>query len=199
MLLGVRAVIAESFERIHRSNLIGMGVLPLQFIDGRDAAALGLTGRERYEITGFNGVDAAQAVGGRRPSGQPIRFEVRVRIDTPKEREYFRHGGILPLRAAPARGPEPRRLRLRRARALNTAAWRYSISTAPSRATTRFGHSCGAICGAVRGGCRCAYWRCLQRRGSLLNRDRGAFKGASFTPLLGGAPRPAWSIGRRSS
>jgi aconitate hydratase len=98
LLLGVRAVIAESFERIHRSNLIGMGVLPLQFIDGRNSQALGLTGRERYEITGFNGVDARSAiVVATSASGSPIRFEVRVRIDTPKEREYFRHGGILPF------------------------------------------------------------------------------------------------------
>jgi aconitate hydratase len=98
LLLGVRAVIAESFERIHRSNLIGMGVLPLQFIDGRNSQTLGLTGRERYEITGFNGVDARSAIVVATPaSGIPIRFEVRVRIDTPKEREYFRHGGILPF------------------------------------------------------------------------------------------------------
>jgi aconitate hydratase len=96
LLLGVRAVIAESFERIHRSNLIGMGVLPLQFTEGRNSQALGLTGRERYEITGFNGADARSAIVVATPaSGSPIRFEVRVRIDTPKEREYFRHGGIL--------------------------------------------------------------------------------------------------------
>jgi len=98
MLLGVRAVIAESFERIHRSNLIGMGVLPLQFVDGRNAASLGLTGRERYEITGFSGSDAHSALVTATPAaGDPIRFQVRVRIDTPKEREYFRHGGILPF------------------------------------------------------------------------------------------------------
>jgi aconitate hydratase len=98
MLLGVRAVIAESFERIHRSNLIGMGVLPLQFIDGRTSQSLGLSGRESYEITGFHGSDARTAVVVATPlSGSPIRFVVRVRIDTPKEREYFRHGGILPF------------------------------------------------------------------------------------------------------
>jgi aconitate hydratase len=97
MLLGVRAVIAESYERIHRSNLIGMGVLPLQFMDGAGRVSLGLSGRERYEITGFHG-DAHSAVVLATPaSGPPIRFEVRVRIDTPKEREYFRHGGILPF------------------------------------------------------------------------------------------------------
>jgi aconitate hydratase len=96
MLLGVRAVIAESFERIHRSNLIGMGVLPLQFNDGVSAASLGLTGQERYEIAGFDGADARTArVVATPATGNPIRFEVRVRIDTPKEREYFRHGGIL--------------------------------------------------------------------------------------------------------
>ena len=98
MLLGVRAVIAESFERIHRSNLIGMGVLPLQFIDGHNSQSLGLTGRERYEITGFDGSEARTAIVVATPaSGNPIRFAVRVRIDTPKEREYFRHGGILPF------------------------------------------------------------------------------------------------------
>jgi aconitate hydratase len=94
MLLGARAVIAESFERIHRSNLIGMGVLPLQFSDGQNAASLGLSGHERYEIAGFNAGSVASVVA-TPASGTPIRFEVRVRIDTPKEREYFRHGGIL--------------------------------------------------------------------------------------------------------
>jgi aconitate hydratase len=89
-------VIAESFERIHRSNLIGMGVLPLQFKDGQNAQSLGLTGRETYEIVGFDAADARSAsVVATREQGEPIRFEVRVRIDTPKEREYFRHGGIL--------------------------------------------------------------------------------------------------------
>jgi aconitate hydratase len=96
MLLGVRAVIAESFERIHRSNLIGMCVLPLQFKDGHSAQSLALTGHESFEITGFNGADARVASVAAKPEkGEPIRFEVRVRIDTPKEREYFRHGGIL--------------------------------------------------------------------------------------------------------
>ena len=96
MLLGVRAVIAESFERIHRSNLIGMGLLPLQFNEGSSAASLGLTGQERYEIAGFDAADARTArVVATPATGSPIRFEVRVRIDTPKEREYFRHGGIL--------------------------------------------------------------------------------------------------------
>jgi len=97
MLLGVKAVIAESFERIHRSNLIGMGVLPLQFMAGCTAHSLGLTGKESYAITG--GSDATRktvdVVATPDGGGKPIAFEARVRIDTPKERDYFRHGGIL--------------------------------------------------------------------------------------------------------
>jgi len=96
MLLGVRAVIAESFERIHRSNLIGMGVLPLQFKDGESAQTLGLTGKESFEIIGLNGGAAKMVTVVATPaSGAPTRFEARVRIDTPKEREYYQHGGIL--------------------------------------------------------------------------------------------------------
>ena len=96
MLLGVKAVIAESFERIHRSNLIGMGVLPLQFKEGQNAQSLGLTGKETFEIIGLNGGAAKVVTVVATPAtGAPIKFEVRVRIDTPKEREYFQHGGIL--------------------------------------------------------------------------------------------------------
>ena len=96
MLLGVRAVIAESFERIHRSNLIGMGVLPLEFKNGQTAQSLGLTGRERFDVVGLKGGDAKTvAVIAAPAAGAPIRFEARVRIDTPKEREYFKNGGIL--------------------------------------------------------------------------------------------------------
>jgi aconitate hydratase len=97
MLLGVRAVIAESFERIHRSNLIGMGVAPLQFQLGETAKSLGLTGREVFEITGLASGDARQVTVKATPAdgGKPITFTARVRIDTPKEREYYRHGGIL--------------------------------------------------------------------------------------------------------
>ncbi|MGH8231674.1 MAG: aconitate hydratase, partial [Steroidobacteraceae bacterium] len=96
LLLGVRAVIAESFERIHRSNLIGMGVLPLQFEPGSSAQSLGLTGRELYAITGFDRGDGRSAeVSAQLADAAAVRFPVRVRIDTPKEREYFRHGGIL--------------------------------------------------------------------------------------------------------
>ena len=96
MLLGVKAVIAESFERIHRSNLIGMGVVPLQFHHGQNAQSLGLTGKEVFSIAGLGSGDAKEVkVTAKADGGKPIEFTVRVRIDTPKEREYFRHGGIL--------------------------------------------------------------------------------------------------------
>jgi aconitate hydratase len=96
MLLGVKAVIAESFERIHRSNLIGMGVVPLQFLPGQNAQSLGLTGKEVFSIAGLGSGDAKEVKVTAKPeSGKPIEFSARVRIDTPKEREYFRHGGIL--------------------------------------------------------------------------------------------------------
>ena len=96
MLLGVRAVIAESFERIHRSNLIGMGVLPLQFTDGENAQSLGLTGKETFEIQGLEQGNARTVtVVVSRIDGALTRFVARVRIDTPKERDYFQHGGIL--------------------------------------------------------------------------------------------------------
>ena len=90
-LLGVRAVIAESFERIHRSNLVGMGVLPLQFPDGESAESLGLTGEEEFSITGIDGGEAKEVT----VRAGDIEFKARVRIDTPKEVEYFQHGGIL--------------------------------------------------------------------------------------------------------
>jgi aconitate hydratase A / 2-methylisocitrate dehydratase len=92
-LLGVRAVIAESFERIHRSNLVGMGVLPLQFKAGDSAPSLGLTGRERFTITGLAGAD--QVPRELTVKADDREFPVTVRIDTPKEQRYFRHGGIL--------------------------------------------------------------------------------------------------------
>ncbi|WP_374604971.1 aconitate hydratase AcnA [Arenimonas sp.] len=95
-LLGVKAVIAESFERIHRSNLVGMGVLPCQFLDGQNAQTLGLKGDEVVEITGLDDGKARQAtVVAKRPDGTEIRFQVQVLLLTPKEVEYFRHGGIL--------------------------------------------------------------------------------------------------------
>ena len=99
-LLGVRAVIAESYERIHRSNLVGMGVLPLQFPDGQDADSLGLTGTETFDITGVTALNDGgvpdtvhvRATG----DGDPIEFDARLRIDTPGEAQYYLNGGILP-------------------------------------------------------------------------------------------------------
>jgi aconitate hydratase len=101
VLLGVRAVLAESYERIHRSNLVGMGVLPLQFAPGQSVASLGLTGREQLTISGLEALNAGPAprqvaVSARAEDGSVIEFEARVRIDTPMEVEYYRHGGILP-------------------------------------------------------------------------------------------------------
>jgi aconitate hydratase len=101
-LLGVRAVIAESFERIHRSNLVGMGVLPLQFRAGDTVASLGLMGEEMYSIEGLSNGIAGGFKGGReltvrakRADGTEKVFSVVARIDTPKEVEYYQHGGIL--------------------------------------------------------------------------------------------------------
>jgi aconitate hydratase len=97
VLLGVRAVIAESFERIHRSNLVGMGVLPLQFRDGENAATFGLTGAEEYTILGIADLKPRQDVEVKvtRDSGEELSFTARCRIDTYNELEYFRSGGIL--------------------------------------------------------------------------------------------------------
>ena len=95
----MRAVIAESFERIHRSNLVGMGVLPLQFLPGETAASLGLTGRETYDVEGI----AAGLAPGKRitvrahgEDGTVKTFQVVARVDTPDDVEYYRHGGLLP-------------------------------------------------------------------------------------------------------
>ena len=92
-LLGVVAVIAESYERIHRSNLVGMGVLPLQYKDGENAESLGLTGEEEYSITGVDGGEAKEVT----VRADDKEFTARVRIDTPKEVQYYQHGGILPF------------------------------------------------------------------------------------------------------
>jgi len=95
-LLGVKAVIAVSFERIHRSNLIGMGVLPLTFQDGDDADSLGLNGKERYTITGLDdGAAKTVSVTATDDDGNETLFDCKVRLDTPQEVEYYRHGGIL--------------------------------------------------------------------------------------------------------
>jgi aconitate hydratase len=98
-LLGVKAVVAQSFERIHRSNLVGMGVLPLQFPDGVNAQTLKLDGSETYEVQGLGPSLKPQqdlTLWIRRASGAVERVTVRCRIDTPLEVEYYHHGGILP-------------------------------------------------------------------------------------------------------
>jgi len=96
-LLGVRAVLAESFERIHRSNLVGMGVLPLQYVAGQNAASLGLDGDETFDVAVDDALTPKQVVqvAARKPDGALIRFEAVVRIDTPVEIDYYRNGGIL--------------------------------------------------------------------------------------------------------
>ena len=99
MLLGVKAVIAESYERIHRSNLVNMGVLPLEFPPGQTPASLGLNGREVYDIVGSGTSLTPRSeirVTARDEDGRSIEFNARVRIDTPEELTAFRHGGILP-------------------------------------------------------------------------------------------------------
>jgi aconitate hydratase len=99
LLLGIKAVIAESFERIHRSNLVQMGVLPLQFKEGETRESLGLTGEESFDIIGVPSAFAtgsAVEVIAHKPDGKQICFEVKARIDTPQEAEYYRSGGILP-------------------------------------------------------------------------------------------------------
>ena len=99
-LLGIRAVIAESYERIHRSNLVGMGVLPLQFLPGESAASLGLTGREAFTITGHRGrsrrARCVTVVARSDEDGAERRFQAIARLDGPIEVDYLRQGGILP-------------------------------------------------------------------------------------------------------
>jgi aconitate hydratase len=99
-LLGVRAVLAESFERIHRSNLIGMGVLPLQYADGESAETLALTGHEVFSVSGLESLNEGVSPKTVRVTAaiddRVSEFEVRLRIDTPMEAQYYRHGGILP-------------------------------------------------------------------------------------------------------
>ena len=93
LLLGVRAVIAETYERIHRSNLLMMGILPLQFMPGESCATLGLTGREEFAIAGLENGEARTVT----VTADGREFGAIVRLDTPREREFLRHGGILPF------------------------------------------------------------------------------------------------------
>jgi aconitate hydratase len=94
-LLGVRAVIAESFERIHRSNLIGMGVLPLQFINGESAQSLGIKGDEVFAISGVTALNDGGIPKEVTVTAGDKTFKAKVRIDTPGEADYYRHGGIM--------------------------------------------------------------------------------------------------------
>jgi aconitate hydratase len=94
-LLGVKAVIAESYERIHRSNLIGMGVLPLQFPEGQSAESLGLTGEEVFEITGVTELNSGSTPRTVAVTAGDVSFDAVVRIDTPGEADYYRNGGIM--------------------------------------------------------------------------------------------------------
>jgi aconitate hydratase len=91
-LLGVRAVVAESYERIHRSNLLMMGVLPLQYLPGETKESLGLTGLEEFSIVGLDNGEAREVT----VRADDTEFRATLRLDTPREREYLRHGGILP-------------------------------------------------------------------------------------------------------
>jgi aconitate hydratase len=99
LLLGVKAVIAESYERIHRSNLVGMGVLPLQFLPGESAATHGLSGKESFDVTGVTGLAPGKrlTVTATAPGGAVTSFQVLARVDTPDDVEYYRHGGLLPF------------------------------------------------------------------------------------------------------
>jgi aconitate hydratase len=96
MLLGVRAVIAESYERIHRSNLLGMGVLPLQFPEGENAGSLGLTGEETFDIEGVTALNDGRAPATVKVRAGNVAFDATVRIETPSEAAYYRNGGIMP-------------------------------------------------------------------------------------------------------
>ncbi|HET7662010.1 MAG TPA: aconitate hydratase, partial [Rhodanobacteraceae bacterium] len=95
ILLGVKAVLAESFERIHRSNLVGMGVLPLTFMDGENARSLGLTGDETFDISGLDNAESKEVTVTAKGKDGEKTFKARVMLLTPKERDFYRHGGIL--------------------------------------------------------------------------------------------------------
>lgn len=94
-LLGVKLVIAQSYERIHRSNLVGMGILPLEFVDGESADSLGLDGSEYFTVPAVDNDSKRVTVTAKKAGGDEISFEARVRIDTPNEFRYYQHGGIL--------------------------------------------------------------------------------------------------------
>ena len=160
LLLGVKAVIAESFERIHRSNLVGMGVLPLQFRNGENAQSLGLDGSEVIDITGLqDGASKRATVTATKADGTKKTFEVSVMLLTPKEVEYFRHGGLLQyvprqLASSNGKGPDPHGSGPFRLRCTPVEPSLRSAASAPTAAEHGLG-STEALTGAVRPG-RCA-------------------------------------------
>src|SRR4029079_3869557 len=162
-LLGVRAAIAESYERIHRSNLLMMGIVPLQYSDGENAESIGLTGRETFSISGIDNAEATEVT----VRADDTEFTARVRLDTPREREYLRHGGILPfvlrrLLAAARRVWSPR----------SAARAPESPASAPFRPGVDNPAHGDALAPADRRGDR-RHLRALARRGSATHpRDR---------------------------
>jgi aconitate hydratase len=136
MLLGVKAVIAESFERIHRSNLIGMGVIPCQFVNGQNAQTLGLTGRETFDFGDLKNAEArsVKVTATAENGGKPLVFEVRIRIDTPKERDYYRHGGILQYVLRQLAGNQPKAKKKAKAKAKTKAKKTTKVKPAATRA-----------------------------------------------------------------
>lgn len=136
MLLGVKAVIAESFERIHRSNLIGMGVIPCQFVNGQSAQTLGLTGRETFDFGDLKNAEArsVKVTATAENGGKPLVFEVRIRIDTPKERDYYRHGGILQYVLRQLAGNQPKAKKKAKAKAKTKAKKTTKVIPAATRA-----------------------------------------------------------------
>lgn len=136
MLLGVKAVIAESFERIHRSNLIGMGVIPCQFVNGQNAQTLGLTGRETFDFGDLKNAEArsVKVTATAENGGKPLVFEVRIRIDTPKERDYYRHGGILQYVLRQLAGNQPKAKKKAKAKAKTKAKKTTKVIPAATRA-----------------------------------------------------------------
>ena len=175
-LLGVRAVIAETYERIHRSNLLMMGILPLQFMPGENAESLGLTGREEFSITGIENGEAREVT----VRADDKEFRARVRLDTPREREYLRHGGILPFVLR-------RLLHSRPGTVPRACPERTCLGTVPSGDNRRDGDGAGrnarAAARARRGGHRAQLGALARRAAAEARRDgrradRRAVRGA---------------------
>ena len=207
MLLGVKAVIAESFERIHRSNLIGMGVVPLQFLPGQNAQSLGLTGREVFDISGLRRGDAQEVTVTATP-GRASRSASRHVCASTRPRSASTTGtaascstccGSWPRQAAPPDGLRRRRRsgapRVPRARA--TRSWPCSIWTAPSPVAIRCCPTSWASCCAIRRACRGCWASCRRCCCSCCGgATTGQVKSAFIRSTLGGEPRAeleAWT------